>query len=104
MGDPDHYSDVEDPYDGLPSATPGVAAEMFGEEPAGVAAEAGDEAFGIRSGGMANLAYQRLWLRGGTPSPGLIAQFRRHGQLDSAAVLIVYALMRDIAVHWARCE
>ena len=106
-GDPDAYDAPEDPYDGLPAPPTPILEAVGGLATARriVAADddgAGGDGGGIRNGGMAMLAYHYVRMFGGAGDPEVVAQFRRYCRLDSAAMVMVYALMRDVVARWPR--
>jgi hypothetical protein len=55
---------------------------------------------GVRNGGMAMLAYHYARMFDGAGHPEIQAQLRRYCRLDSAAMVMVYGLMRDVVPHW----
>jgi hypothetical protein len=60
-----------------------------------------DEYGAVRNGGMAMLAYHYVRMfPGHTNDPEIIAQFRQYCRLDSAAMVMAYALMRDHVGRW----
>jgi hypothetical protein len=107
QGDPDHYSGETDPYDGLPNPPQSILEAVGGIEAARriVAADDDDDAGGggaVRNGGMAMLAYHYVKMFGGADDPEIVAQFRRYCRLDSAAMVMVFGLMRDHVRQWQR--
>lgn len=103
-GDPDFYSGDTDPYDGLPAPPQSILEAVGGIEAAKDLAQADDgEGSAVRNGGMAMLAYHYVRMFPGHASnPEIVAQFRQYCRLDSAAMVMVYALMRDHVGRWSR--
>jgi hypothetical protein len=99
VGDPDVYVG-EDPYYGLPSPPAPILEAIGGIESMHKLEDDEDQSDGIRNGGMAMLAYHYVRLFGGADDPEIIAQFRRYCRLDSAAMVMVYAMMRDHVASW----
>ncbi len=106
-GDPDSYCGETDPYDGLPAppksileAVGGIntVRELVASDDGGMGGDEGAAA--VRNGGMAMLAYHYVRMFGGSDDPAIVAQFRQYCQLDSAAMVMVYALMRDHVGQW----
>lgn len=56
----------------------------------------------LRNGGMAMLAYHYVRMFGGADDPAIVSQFRQYCRLDSAAMMMVYALMRDQLSAWSK--
>ena len=101
-GDPDWCSGDTDPYDGLPAPSHDLLEELGGETLVRTAME-GDGGDGvIHNGGMAMLAYHYARTFEGAGHPELRAQLRRYCGLDSAAMVMVYGLMRDVVGGWNR--
>ncbi len=98
-GDPDEYFG-EDPYRGLPAPPAPILEVIGGIESSLKLEDDEDEGEGIRNGGMAMLAYHYIRLFGGADDPEIIAQFRRYCRLDSAAMVMVYGMMRDYVSKW----
>ena len=61
-----------------------------------------DDGASIRNGGMAMLAYHYARMFDGAQHPEIQAQLRRYCRLDSAAMVMVYGLMRDVVGSWGR--
>jgi hypothetical protein len=106
-GDPDHYSGERDPYDGLPDPPQSILEAVGGIESARniIAAEDDEDAgqgSAVRNGGMAMLVYHYVRMFGGAEDPQVVAQFRRYCRLDSAAMVMVFGLMRDHVGRWQR--
>lgn len=106
-GDPDCYDAAEDPYDGLPAPPTPILEAVGGIETlkqivSNDDGSAGTDGGGVRSGGMAMLAYHYVRMFGGAEDPAIVDQFRRYCRLDSAAMVMVYALMRDVVPAWPR--
>jgi len=99
-GDPDWYSGDTDPYDGLP-APPRSLLDVLGGESvvSNVMSEDGGRG-GVRNGGMALLAYHYARMFEGAQNQEINAQLRRYCRLDSAAMVMVYAMMRDVVKDW----
>ena len=100
-GDPDCYSGEIDPYDGLPVPPRNLLEELGGESVVRKMI-ANDDGASIRNGGMAMLAYHYARMFDGAQHPEIQAQLRRYCRLDSAAMVMVYGLMRDIAGGWGQ--
>ena len=103
-GDPSHYSGVKDPYDGLPAPPRSILEAVGGIETYRSLVEADDDEGpgALRNGGMAMLAYHYVRMFGGGDDPEIVGQFRQYCRLDSAAMVMVYALMRDHVAIWAK--
>ncbi len=54
----------------------------------------------IRNGGMAMLAYHYVRMFNDQPNETVLQQFRQYCRLDSAAMVMAYALMRDHVKGW----
>jgi hypothetical protein len=105
QGDPDHYSGDTDPYDGLPDPPQSILEAVGGIERAReiIASDDSDDSCpggAVRNGGMAMLAYHYVRMFGKHDDPEIVAQFRRYCRLDSAAMVMVYGLMRDHVCTW----
>jgi len=102
--DPSHYSGTKDPYDGLPSPPRSILEAVGGIETYRTLVEAEDDEgpSALRNGGMAMLAYHYVRMFGGADDPAIVSQFRQYCQLDSAAMVMVYALMRDQLSAWSK--
>lgn len=98
-GDPEVYVG-EDPYHGLPAPPAPILEAIGGIDSALKLEDEEEEGEGIRNGGMAMLAYHYVRLLGGADDPEIIAQFRRYCRLDSAAMVMVYGMMRDHVASW----
>lgn len=48
------------------------------------------------------LAYHYVRMFGGADDPAIVSQFRQYCRLDSAAMVMVYALMRDHISAWSK--
>ena len=103
-GDPSHYSGTKDPYDGLPSPPRSILEAVGGIETYRTLIEAEDDEgpSALRNGGMAMLAYHYVRMFGGADDPDIVSQFRKYCRLDSAAMVMVYALMRDQLSAWSK--
>ncbi len=103
LGDPDVYSGMVDPYDDLPPPPRPILEAVGGIAAAKAILQAddhADDAVAVRNGGMAMLAYHHVRMFGGADDPAIEQQFRQYCRLDSAAMVMVYALMRDHVHHW----
>ncbi len=103
--DPDHYSGDTDPYDGLPDPPKSILEAVGGIERAReiIASDDSDESGSggaVRNGGMAMLAYHYVRMFGSHDDREIVAQFRCYCRLDSAAMVMVYGLMRDHVRKW----
>ena len=98
-GDPEVYVG-EDPYHGLPAPPTPILEAIGGIESVHNVEDDEDEGEGIRNGGMTMLAYHYVRLFGGADDPEIIAQFRRYCRLDSAAMVMVYGMIRDHVANW----
>jgi hypothetical protein len=98
-GDPEVYIG-EDPYYGLPAPPAPILEAIGGIESVHKLEDDEEEGEGIRNGGMAMLAYHYVRLFGGADDPEIISQFRRYCRLDSAAMVMVYGMMRDHVSKW----
>ncbi len=103
-GDPDFYEGDVDPYDGLPAPPRSILEAVGGIEAAKDLVRADDgEGNAVRNGGMAMLAYHYVRMfPGQAGNLEIVAQFRQYCRLDSAAMVMVYALMRDHVGGWSR--
>ena len=102
-GDPDSYTGELDPYDGLPDPPESILHAVGGKERVCevIAADGGDESGdAIRNGGMAMLAYHYVRMFNDQPNETVLQQFRQYCRLDSAAMVMAYALMRDHVKGW----
>jgi hypothetical protein len=102
-GDPDSYTGELDPYDGLPDPPESILRAVGGKERVRevIAADEGDESGdAIRNGGMAMLAYHYVRMFNDQPNEAVLQQFRQYCRLDSAAMVMAYALMRDHVKGW----
>lgn len=102
-GDPDSYTGELDPYDGLPDPPESILRAVGGKERVRevIAADDGDEpGDAIRNGGMAMLAYHYVRMFNDEPNEAVLQQFRQYCRLDSAAMVMAYALMRDHVKGW----
>jgi hypothetical protein len=99
--DPHAYDAERDPYDGLPSAPRALVelAGLFGQDVGWNGDEEGGAA-AIRNGGMAMLAYHFVRMFGDTDGRAWERQLRAYCGLDSAAMVMVFALMRDHVKDW----
>lgn len=107
IGDPEAYAADDDPYDALPLPPESILDAVGGAAVVRRVIDADDDgsggqASGIRNGGMAMLAYHHVRMFGGHDQPEVVAQFRRYCRLDSAAMVMVFALMRDVVGKWGR--
>lgn len=106
IGDPDHYSGETDPYDGLPAPPSSILEAVGGIEMVRTVIATTEDDGGapspVRNGGMAMLAYHHVRLFGGAEAPGVAEQLRGYCGLDSAAMVMVYAMMRDHVPSWGR--
>jgi hypothetical protein len=101
VGDPDWYSGDTDPYDGLPAPPRNLLDDLGGDAVVRkVMLEEDDGGGGVRNGGMAMLAYHYARMFYGADHPEIQAQLRRYCRLDSAAMVMVYGLMRDVVRDW----
>lgn len=101
-GDPDSYSGDDDPYEGLAAVSTGALADGGGGDSASSVVTALVDGDAIRNGGMAMLAYHRTRMFGEPHDPAIARQLRRYCGLDSAAIVMVYGLMRDVVATWPR--
>jgi hypothetical protein len=104
-GDPGHYSGATDPYDGLPAPPRPILEAVGGLEICRTIITSDEEEDGtgaVRNGGMAMLAYHYVRMFGGDEDPDIVGQFRQYCRLDSAAMVMVYALMRDHISAWPK--
>ena len=99
-GDPDWYSGDSDPYDGLPAPPRDLLDELGGDAVVRKVISEDEGGGGIRNGGMAMLAYHHARMFDGAGNPEINAQLRRYCRLDSAAMVMVYGLMRDVVSTW----
>jgi hypothetical protein len=99
-GDPDSYSGDEDPYQGLAAAFADAPAHGSGSNPEASAIPTVPVGDVIRNGSMAMLAYHHARLSDEPHHPAIARQLRRYCGLDSAAVVMVYGLMRDVVRTW----
>lgn len=103
VGDPDIYAGDTDPYDELP-APPISILEALGGVDVVTRLIGADESDGgneaLRNGGMAMLAYHYVRMFGRADDPAIVGQFRQYCRLDSAAMVMVYAMMRDHVRNW----
>lgn len=102
--DPDSYSGESDPYDGLPAPPKSILEAVGGDAVAKEIMQADDgEQGAVRNGGMAMLAYHYVRMfPGHADNPEIVAQFRQYCRLDSAAMVMAYALMRDHVAAWLK--
>lgn len=101
-GDPDCYSGATDPYDGLPAPPRALLEELGGDSVIRKIIAEDEGGSGVRNGGMAMLTYHYARMFGGEHHKELQAQLRRYCRLDSAAMVMVYGLMRDVVGSWPR--
>jgi len=99
-GDPDWYSGDTDPYDGLPAPPRSLLDVLGGESVVSNVMSKDGGRGGVRNGGMALLAYHYARMFEGAQNQEINAQLRRYCRLDSAAMVMVYAMMRDVVKDW----
>jgi len=103
IGDPDSYTGELDPYDGLPDPPESILRAVGGKDVVRgvIAADDGEGTGGaIRNGGMAMLAYHYVRMFNDQLNESVLQQFRQYCRLDSAAMVMAYALMRDHVKGW----
>jgi hypothetical protein len=103
-GDPHVYEGDRDPYDGLPAAPRSLLEAVGGlvEGDRELRDDDDNAAGAIRNGGMAMLAYHYVRMFGDAEDRACENQLRAYCGLDSAAMLMVFALMRDHVGGWER--
>ncbi len=105
VGDPTAYTGVIDPYAELPPPPEDLLQALGGVDAVQALTTEDDEASrgsAIRNGGMAMLAYHFARMLGSPRDPAVTTQLRQYCRLDSAAMVMVYALMRDHVSGWSR--
>ena len=105
VGDLAAYPGATDPYAELPPPPVDLLQALGGVDALHALATEDDEAShgaAIRNGGMAMLAYHFARMLGSPSDPAVTTQLRQYCRLDSAAMVMVYALMRDIVPGWSQ--
>lgn len=105
IGDPTTYTGATDPYAELPPPPADLLQALGGVDAVQALATADDEesrGSAIRNGGMAMLAYQFARMLGAPRDPAVTTQLRQYCRLDSAAMVMMYALMRDLVPSWSQ--